>query len=678
MLKELPKTNLEIILPELLAALDNDYIPGECSILEKVDLPLVISDLSGNILDINQAGLNLSGYNYEQLKSIVFDPLIISSPEEDYFPDHPFEYGILYLPDIWGQVHYFWVEILKNKNFSINLLTPAEDYPGGENLLARLYLDELRKSNTEIRKMIDAYTNAIKLSPAEAVLCDGTNLVYVTEKFCKVTGYKEEELLAMTSLEWIAPASRRYISAIIEQVINRKIQNKKYQAMIITADGQRIPYEFNISSLNYKDTMVALLIGSDISQLREQELIRRHNRRKTNVVNRIMRILAETQGVENAIGTILQCLREEFAGFGFEIGLWDDDKHISMYSCVNGTARNYTLRAESNHRLWTVINQQRTVSHAIGPSSLFDEDSTYRELGYRNIIQIPIKGLAQPFGIFRCLITEPTLETNLIEEIVAEIVLALQTFLYREKIAQISREAAEQEVNVLLSKFSLIGEMSASIAHEVRNPMTTVKGIAQLLEMEHPEKAEYYQLMAEEVNRANEILTDFLSLSKQYYCPPAQVNLKEILKRTVDLLYAEILHHAVKILCKFKPDIWVFGDEERLRQAFLNILINAVEASQPGNTITIKTWLEEQTACLTISDQGVGMAESIIPNIMEPFFTTKERNTGLGLSVSYKIIKDHGGDISINSRLDHGTTVEIRLPAVKPANPELIPGSESA
>ncbi len=665
MLKELPKTELEKISLEVLSDCNNDYIPGGNSVLERVNLPLVISDLSGNILDINQAGLNLLGYNYKQFISIVFEPLIISSPENYHLSNHPFEYGVLYLPDIQGQVHYFWVEILKNKNFNINLLMPADNYPGGKKFLSSLYLNQLRKLELEHRKRLEAFHTAIDLSLAEAGLYDGNQLIYVTESLCKATGYKKEELLAMVNLEWIAPASRRYINAIIEQVINKEVNNRKYQAMIITADGQRIPYEFNIFSLYYIDSTVAMLIGRDISQLREQELIKRRNRRKANVVNRIMRILAETQGVENAIGTILQCFREEFSGFGFEIGLWDTDKHISMYSCVNGINRNYMLLAESNHRLWTAINQHRTISHVIEPS-FFDEERIYWELGYRSIIQIPIKGLAQPFGIFRCLITDATLETNLIEEIVAEIVLALQTFLYREKIAQISREAAEQEVNVLLSKFSLIGEMSASIAHEVRNPMTTVKGMAQLLEMEHPEKAEYYQLMIEETNRANEILTEFLSLSKNYYSKPAQVNLKEILDRAVDLLYAEILHHAVNTVCELNPDIWVFGDEEKLRQAFLNILINAVEASQSGNTITIKTRMEKGTVFLTISDQGVGMTESVIQHIMEPFFTTKEYNTGLGLSVSYKIIKDHGGNISITSRLHHGSTIEIQLPIVKP------------
>ncbi|MDD3854027.1 MAG: PAS domain-containing protein, partial [Syntrophomonadaceae bacterium] len=439
MLKE-PKTEGEKILLELLPSRDNYYMTGGSLIPEKINSPLVISDLSGNVLDINQAGLNLLGYKYEQFMSIVFEPLIIPSLENSRLSDHAVEYGVLYLPDIQGQVHYFWVEIFRNNKVKFNLLTPAH-YAGGEEYLAGLYLNQLRKSEVKHRKRLEAFHTALDLSLSEAALYNGTQLVFATNSFYKATGYTEEELLAMKNLEWIAPASRRHINVIFEQVIDQQLQNRKYQAMILTAEGQRIPYEFDISSLYYMDSIVALLIGSDISQIKEQEIIRRHNRRKTNVVNRIMRILAETQGIGNAINAILKCFKEEFPDFGFEIGLWEADHHINMYSCVNGITKN-TLLAEGNQRLSMATSQQRTITHKIESTNLFDEECKYLELGYRIIIQIPINGLAQPFGIFRYLITDATLETSLIEEIVAEIVLALQTFVYREKIAQISREAA--------------------------------------------------------------------------------------------------------------------------------------------------------------------------------------------------------------------------------------------
>lgn len=225
-----------------------------------------------------------------------------------------------------------------------------------------------------------------------------------------------------------------------------------------------------------------------------------------------------------------------------------------------------------------------------------------------------------------------------------------------------SRPGAVRERSVLLSKFSMVGEMSASIAHEVRNPMTTVRGLAQLLSIEHPEKSGLYELMIEEIDRANQTLSQFLSLAQNTNPVPAEVEISVVLQRAIDMMYGVSLKQGVRVFTEPHPGIRVFGDEEKLTQVFMNILENALEASRQGDTVEVVTEIVDHCVWVKFTDQGCGIEDCIAPHIMEPFFTTKDSSPGLGLSVAYKIIQDHNGDLHIDSRVNEGTTVSVSLP----------------
>jgi signal transduction histidine kinase len=216
----------------------------------------------------------------------------------------------------------------------------------------------------------------------------------------------------------------------------------------------------------------------------------------------------------------------------------------------------------------------------------------------------------------------------------------------------------------LLKKLSLIGEMSSYIAHEVRNPMTTVRGIAQLLAMEHPEKSSYYQLMIEEIDQADEVLKGFLCLAKNYHLTLTQVRLNDILHQAVDLLYSQAAEKNLQIGISLSDNVCLYADEEKLTQVFAHVLRNAIEASPNGGGIYIVLRCRDKWVQVKIIDEGIGMNSSLLEQVVEPFFTTKEYNPGLGLPVAYKIIEDHGGRLEISSRPGKGTVVEICLPRV--------------
>jgi|GEM_PF-1144499 len=215
----------------------------------------------------------------------------------------------------------------------------------------------------------------------------------------------------------------------------------------------------------------------------------------------------------------------------------------------------------------------------------------------------------------------------------------------------------------LLEKFSLIGEMSTCLAHEVRNPMTTVRGLAQLMAGENPAQAETFQLMVEEVDRANRLIGDFLMLSRNYISSRETVLLLDLVQSAVEACQEQPGHQDAKIETDLQLfGSTVYGDKAQIEQALARVLNNAVEACGNDRKIVLRAATWEQEAFITVIDRGVGIDEMSLKRVLDPFFTTKEGHSGLGLSIAYKIIKDHQGDIMIDSVPGRGTTVEIRLP----------------
>ena len=214
-----------------------------------------------------------------------------------------------------------------------------------------------------------------------------------------------------------------------------------------------------------------------------------------------------------------------------------------------------------------------------------------------------------------------------------------------------------------LDGLNLVGQMGASIAHEIRNPMTTVRGFLQLLASKSGllEYRNYFELMIEELDRANTIITEFLSLSRNKPITLRNQNLNEIINKLLPMLSADALKNEITIIAELDEIPNVKLNEQEIRQVILNLARNALESMSSGGLIIIKTFLEEEHVVITVSDQGSGIPEKNLENIGKPFFTTKEHGTGLGLAVSYNIVYRHCGTISIQTG-SKGTTFIIKLP----------------
>ncbi|HLA00261.1 MAG TPA: ATP-binding protein [Thermodesulfovibrionales bacterium] len=211
----------------------------------------------------------------------------------------------------------------------------------------------------------------------------------------------------------------------------------------------------------------------------------------------------------------------------------------------------------------------------------------------------------------------------------------------------------------LRSRLSSLGEISAGIAHELRNPMAVIAGYTQLLSKKaDPSLKPTVDAITTEINVMNRIISDFLSFAKPAELAISDVDLKKIIENCIVTLVRE--RNNIKVHLDIEDLPVIKGDDILLRQAFTNLIQNAVEAMPTGGDLTIK-YATSNLLDVMVSDTGPGIAEDMADKIFLPFFTTKDRGTGLGLSLVQKIIVSHGGSISVDSS-ERGATFRIRLP----------------
>jgi PAS domain S-box-containing protein len=223
------------------------------------------------------------------------------------------------------------------------------------------------------------------------------------------------------------------------------------------------------------------------------------------------------------------------------------------------------------------------------------------------------------------------------------------------------RKQLEKEM-ARLERLNLVGEMAAGIGHEVRNPITAIRGFLQLLadKEEYSKDKGFFALMIEELDRANSIITEFLSLAKNKPVDLEIKNLNDIIKALFPLIQASGMRNDNSINLKLGniPDMLL--NEKEIRQLILNLVRNSLDAMESGGNLTIKTFTEGEDVVLAVQDEGPGIAPDVLEKIGTPFFTTKENGTGLGLSVCYSIASRHNANITIKTDHD-GTTFLVRF-----------------
>ncbi len=219
-------------------------------------------------------------------------------------------------------------------------------------------------------------------------------------------------------------------------------------------------------------------------------------------------------------------------------------------------------------------------------------------------------------------------------------------------------------------KMAAIGQLAAGIAHEIRNPLASISGSVELLfsllRSQTDDEKKLMNIVMKEIKRLNGLVGEFLDFVRPEGSPESQINLNEVVVSVVELLKMnKSLNHKVSMVTDLQSQKFILGNFNKLKQAVLNIVINAYQAMEKkeDGKIMIRTLDFPEKVVLKIRDEGVGMNESTVKKMFEPFHTTKKTGTGLGLAVTHKILEVHGAKVYVDSELNRGTEFVVEFPS---------------
>jgi len=222
-------------------------------------------------------------------------------------------------------------------------------------------------------------------------------------------------------------------------------------------------------------------------------------------------------------------------------------------------------------------------------------------------------------------------------------------------------------------KLSSIGLLAAGVAHEVNTPLAVISSQAQILQKQMPPDdpmARTVDKIIKQSFRASEIVNNLLKFSRVSGSEYAELDLNRIIRETLSLVEPMLRASNISLNAQLSPSVPpLFGNSGKLQQVFMNLIMNARDAMPRGGDLTLATECENSTIHVEVSDSGVGIPPDHLSKIFDPFFTTKSksRGTGLGLAVTYGIIREHSGKIEVESALGRGTTFRLEFPTARKA-----------
>lgn len=216
-------------------------------------------------------------------------------------------------------------------------------------------------------------------------------------------------------------------------------------------------------------------------------------------------------------------------------------------------------------------------------------------------------------------------------------------------------------------KMSLVGQIAAGMAHEIKNPLASIKGAVEILcddGTSEKDRNEFKSIVLKEVKRINASVSDFLEFARPSETKMTELNLADVMRSSIRQVQPQAGKRTITIISHIEDPVMVMGDEEKVHQVMLNLLLNAVDASPDATSVTVSLRASGAEAAIAIEDSGPGISTEHALRIFEPFFTTKSSGTGLGLAIARSIVERHNGRIELKNASDGGARAEISLPLI--------------
>jgi two-component system sensor histidine kinase HydH len=217
-------------------------------------------------------------------------------------------------------------------------------------------------------------------------------------------------------------------------------------------------------------------------------------------------------------------------------------------------------------------------------------------------------------------------------------------------------------------RLASLGRLAAGIAHEIRNPLSSIKGFATYFKeryREIPEDQKTAQIMIQEVDRLNRVISQLLEFARPMAMRKKQTHLQSLIRDSIKLVAKQAQAKEIRVKALLPPEVGpLYVDPDRLNQVFLNLFLNAIEAMDKGDTLSVTLSEDTRTSGVRVrvSDTGVGISEHHLEHVFDPYFTTRQTGTGLGLAIVHKIMESHQGEVKVESEVGKGTTVTLFLP----------------
>ena len=217
-------------------------------------------------------------------------------------------------------------------------------------------------------------------------------------------------------------------------------------------------------------------------------------------------------------------------------------------------------------------------------------------------------------------------------------------------------------------RLASLGRLAAGVAHEIRNPLSSIKGFATYFKeryRDNPDDQKTSEIMIQEVDRLNRVITQLLEFARPPVIQKKRASLQSLIQHSLKMIERQASAKQIQVLSRLPPEIKeVDLDPDGINQVLLNLYLNAVEAMDPGGKLSVSLSMDEGSAWIKImvSDTGSGISKEDLEHIFDPYFTTKQTGTGLGLAIVHKIIEAHGGEVRAESEVGRGTTVTVLLP----------------
>ncbi|MDO8346321.1 MAG: ATP-binding protein [Rugosibacter sp.] len=233
---------------------------------------------------------------------------------------------------------------------------------------------------------------------------------------------------------------------------------------------------------------------------------------------------------------------------------------------------------------------------------------------------------------------------------------------------------------VRLEKLAVLGEFASGIAHEIRNPLAAIKTSVQALARREsdPKRAQLLGEMEGEIDRLARVVSDLVDFGRPRPPAPGAVSVRELARRVSAIIEPEAQARGVHFSCQGNPDLELWADPDHLQQVVLNLALNAVQATPANGAVILRATTEQGRIAIEVKDTGCGIPAELLNRVSDPFFTTKTKGVGLGLSISRQLCELNGGQMTIDSAPGHGTVVRVLLPLPNPATPHQAPSCQAS